>query len=423
MRKTIILFIIFFTSIILFAGQESKGNLVIIGGSLNENNKAVYEKFIQSGGGKENIRIAIIPAATETPAENGQYYVHDFARFGIPENRITVFPLAVKDDPSTKEVDESQWSKNGSNKELAEKMRQYTAVFFVGGDQARYRETLIDTQGNDLPLLAAIREVYEKGGVIAGTSAGAAIMSDPMFLGGNPVEAINGGVIYQLSPSGPEPKKKAWLSKGLGFFKGGIIDQHFLKRGRLGRLIPMLLYCRELKRHTLGFGVDEDTALVCQGNTVEVFGSSGVLMVDVAKTVVQVTPYGPKGENVILHYLEAGDSFNLETGQFYINAGRKPIEKGKEYNESCTLDTNILGGDSVKEIVTVGLADNLQERSEGLSFVLEKDGTGLGMQMIFRKTKDTVGYSGSVGDRDTYSAINVSLDFFPIIVQVKPALN
>jgi cyanophycinase len=426
MRKTSILFIlsiIFFSSVILFAGQEAKGGLVIIGGALNENNKAVYDKFSQLGGGKENIRIAIIPAATETPAKTGQYYVHDFARFGIPENRITVFPLAVKDDPSTKEVDESQWSKNGSNKELAEKMRQYTAVFFVGGDQARYRETLIDAQGNDLPLLAAIREVYDKGGVLAGTSAGAAIMSDPMFIDGNPVEAINGGVLYQLCPSGTAPKKKAWLSKGLGFFKGGIIDQHFLKRGRLGRLIPMLMYCREQKKHTLGFGVDEDTALVCQGNTVEVLGSSGVLIVDVAKTVVKDTPYGPKGENVILHYLEAGDSFNLETGRFSIDAGRKPIEKGKEYYETYSLDTNILGGDSVKEIVTTGLADNLQEKSEGLSFVLEKDGSGLGMQMIFRKTKDTVGYSGSVGDRETYSALNVALDFFPITVQVRPAFN
>jgi hypothetical protein len=145
--------------------------------------------------------------------------------------------------------------------------------------------------------------------------------------------------------------------------------------------------------------------------------------VDVAKTVVKDTPNGPKGENVILHYLEGGDSFNLETGRFSIDAGRKQIEKGKEYYESYTLDTNILGGDSVKEIVTVGLADNLQEKSEGLSFILEKDVTGLGMQMIFRKTKDTVGYSGSVGDRETYSAINVSLDFFPITVQVKPALN
>lgn len=423
MKKTIILTIIFFSSVILLANQGPKGGLVIIGGALNENNTAVYEKFFQLGGGKENIRIAIIPAATETPAETGQFYVRDFARFGIPESRITVFPLAVKDDPSTKDMDESKWSKNGSSKELAEKILQYTAVFFVGGDQARYRETLIDAEGNDLPLLAAIREVYDKGGVLAGSSAGAAIMSDPMFIDGNPVEAINGGVIYQLRPSGTAPKKKAWLSKGLGFFKGGIIDQHFLKRGRLGRLIPMLIYCREQKQHTLGFGVDEDTALVCQGNTVEVFGSSGVLIVDVAKTVVQDTPYGPKGENVILHYLEAGDSYNLETGQFRINSNRKPIQKGKEYNESYTLDTNILGGDAVKEIVTVGLADNLQEKSEGLSFILEKDGTGLGMQMIFRKTKDTIGYSGSVGDRDTYSAVNVSLDFFPIIVQVKPALN
>lgn len=425
MQKINILGIILISSAILYGGQggqgqDPKGSLVIIGGALNENNHAVYEKFIQLGGGKENIRIAIIPAATETPAQNGQFYIRDFARFGIPLSHITVFPLAVKDDPSTKDVDESQWAKNGSNKELAEKMRQYTAVFFVGGDQARYRETLIDDRGNDLPLLAAIREVYEKGGVISGTSAGAAIMSDPMFIDGNPVEAINGGVLYQLCPTNPGPPKKARLSKGLGFFKSGIIDQHFLKRGRPGRLIPALIYCRENEKHTLGFGVDEDTALVCQGNNVEVFGRSGVLMIDVAKAAVKETPLGPKGENVILHYLEEGDSYNLKTRQFQIHPGRKRVEKSKEYYESYSLDTNILGGDAVKEIITIGLADNLQEKSEGLAFTLEKDGSGPGMHMIFKKTNDTIGFFGTVDGRDTYSVLNVSLDFFPIIVQVKP---
>ncbi|MCU0287684.1 MAG: hypothetical protein MUF15_14995, partial [Acidobacteria bacterium] len=152
MKKIAILIVIIFVSSAFLPGQHHRGSLVIIGGGLNENNHAVYEKFIQLGGGKESIRIAIIPAATEAPAENGEFYIRDFARFGIPISHITVFPLAVKDDRTTKDVDESQWAKNGSSKQLAEKMKQYTAVFFVGGDQARYRETLIDDQGNDLPL-------------------------------------------------------------------------------------------------------------------------------------------------------------------------------------------------------------------------------------------------------------------------------
>ncbi|MCU0286396.1 MAG: cyanophycinase, partial [Acidobacteria bacterium] len=261
------------------------------------------------------------------------------------------------------------------------------------------------------------------GGVIAGTSAGAAIMSDPMFIDGNPVEAINGGVVYQLCPNPPAPQKKAWLSKGLGFFKGGIIDQHFLKRGRGGRLIPMLIYCKTHQMPTLGFGIDEDTALVYQGNTVEVLGSSGVLMIDIAKASICETPMGPKGENVILHYLEEGDSFNLETRQFYINPKRKRIERSKEYYESYSLDTNILGGDAVKEIITIGLIDNLQEKSEGLAFILEKDGFGLGMRMIFRKSKDTVGYYAKIGGKDTYTALYAVLDFFPVTVQVKSAFK
>lgn len=418
--KGIILSIIFFVQMGLFAGQESKGSLVIIGGALSPDNKAVYNRFIELGGGKENIRIAVIPAAGEKPVQSGQACVRDFIRHGIPESHIKVFPLAVKDDPSTPEVNEAQWAKNGSNKVLAAEILQYGAVFFVGGDQARYRETLMDAEGGDLPLLSSIREIYRKGGVISGTSAGAAIMSDPMIIGGSAPEAITSGVCFQEFPLGPEPEKKVWLTKGFGFFDRGIIDQHFLKRGRTGRLITTLLYCRKQKKYSIGFGVDEDTAIVYKDHTIEVIGRSGLLIIDTSGAVVEETKYGPKAKNIILHYLASGDSLNLETWAFHIAAGRKIVKKGDEYYETYPLDTNIFGKDAIKDILTAGLIDNRRDVSEGLSFTLDEEGNGIGMRLIFKKTGKTLGYYGKVNGKETYSALHVALECFPVTVRVTP---
>ena len=409
-----------FLSLSLFANQAPKGSLVIIGGALDPNNQEIYEKFIHLGGGKEKIRIAIIPAASINPTQSGQSFFRNFTRYGVPDTHIKIFPLAVKDDPSTKEINEAQWAKNGSDKKLAEEILHYNAVFFVGGDQARYRKTLMDADGNDLPLLVSIRAVFQKGGVIAGTSAGAAIMSDPMIIGGNPVEAITNGVIYQTFPSGPEPEKKVWLTRGFGFFKHGIIGQHFLKRGRTGRMIPVLLHCKKQNNHAAAFGVDEDTAIIYRDNTIEVAGSSGVLIIDTTNAKIKETPWGPKTKNITLHYLETGDSFNLETGQFHINPKREKIEKGKEYYKKYPLDTNIFGKDAVKEILTTGLMDNQQKKSEGLSFTLDEHGSGRGMRLVFRKTAKTIGYLGEIADRESFSALHVALDLFPITVRVKP---
>jgi hypothetical protein len=258
--------------------------------------------------------------------------------------------------------------------------------------------------------------------VIGGTSAGAAIMSDPMIISGNPVEAITAGVVFQEIPSGPEPEKKARLTRGFGFFKDGIIDQHFLKRGRMGRLIPAVLHAQKQQKHSLGFGVDEDTAIVYRNHTVEVIGTSGILIIDTSTAKMKETQWGPKAENIILHYLEGGDSFNLETGEFLINAGRKKIKKGKEYYKKYPLDTNIFGKDAVKEILTAGLVDNYQDRSEGLSFTLDKEGSGIGMQFIFKKTDKTIGYFGKIDGKETFSALHVAVDFFPITVSIKPAM-
>ena len=422
-KRTLCLVFIFLCTVIGWGSQRNTGgSLVIIGGALQPDNREIYHTFIQLGGGKENIRIAIIPAASASPVKSGTSYIKDFARYGVAENHIKLFPVAVKDDPSTKEVNESQWSQNGFKKELAEEMRRFNAVFFVGGDQERYRQTLKTADGKDAPLLTAIREIYKKGGVIGGASAGAAMMSDPMICEGNPMEAMLKKAVFNPGACPSEGEGGVRLTTGLGFFEPGLVDQHLLKRGRMGRLIAALLHLEEF---SLGIGIDEDTAAVYRekSKTIEVTGRSGILIVDTrnAETVSKKNQTGLTGlnvKNIILHYLEDGDSYHIQTRQFTINNQRKKIEIGKEYYKTSPLNTNILGKDAVKEIITGGLVDNRQEQAVGIAFTLEENGGGQGVKMVFRKGRHTAGSWAEINGKETYTALYIYLDIVPISIKI-----
>ena len=120
------------------------------------------------------------------------------------------------------------------------------SVYFTGGDQAKILAALAPGGVRD-PALTAIRAALDAGGLLAGSSAGAAMMSQPMILGGTSLEALVHGVTEN-------PKEPGLLiGTGLGFFPFGMVDQHFIKRGRLGRLVVAMTLGRgppRLRRST-----------------------------------------------------------------------------------------------------------------------------------------------------------------------------
>ena len=404
----------------LLAGQSgAKGSLVIMGGNIRSALDRITKRFIELGGGLERIRLAIIPAASADPAVSGRENAADFIRLGVAPERIRVFPVAVLDDPSTKDVDESKWIGNGSSQELANDMLNYTAVYFVGGDQIRYNQTLKKANGEDLPLLQSIRKVYADGGVIGGSSAGAAMMCDPMICDGSSMKALVAGAAYKPD-SCPEPKGVS-LSAGLGFFTAGVVDQHFLKRGRVGRLI-MALYA--LRHSWLGVGIDEDTAAVCRGETIEVLGSSGVLVIDVsaareAGEFNWSTEGGLRAKNILLHYLEEGDRYDIATRTPLPLPERKPIVAGKQENDDFAMATDLFGRDIFKGMLVDGMAENKKDSVTGIAFTLDDKGRGAGSQWTLRKTERFAGLYASIKDEDTYTVTYVSLEVQPITLRVK----
>jgi len=403
----------------LLLGQAgAKGSLVIIGVA-QESADRIFQRFIELGGGVEKIRLAIIPAGSPEPAVRGREYTADFTRLGVPAERIRVFPVAVVDDPSTKDVDESKWINNGSNEEMARDMLDYTAVYFSGGDQIRYNQTLKKANGEDTPLLRSIRKVYADGGVIGGSSAGAAMMCDPMICEGYSMKALNSGAAYKPD-SCPEAKGVS-LSNGLGFFSHGLVDQHFLKRGRVGRLI-MALYA--LPKVWLGVGIDEDTAAIYHAGTIEVLGSSGVLVIDVtaakaAGNFTWSTDGGFKAKGIILHYLEEGDRYDIATKTPLPLPERKPIIEGKKEYSEYPLATDLFGRDIFKGMLVDGMAENQKAETSGIAFTLDNEGRGTGSQWTLRKTDRFAGLYASIKDKDTYTVTYVSLEIQPLTIKVK----
>ncbi|BAY08743.1 cyanophycinase [Calothrix sp. NIES-2098] len=260
-----------------------KRQLVIIGGAEDkEGDCQILREFLRRAGGTK-AHIVIMTAATELPREVGENYIRVFERLGAEKVRIV--------DTETRE--------DAASSTALAAVNDATGIFFTGGDQARITSILKDTQ-----LDEAIHKRFAEGVVVAGTSAGAAVMPDTMIVEGD--SETNPRI--EIVDIGP----------GMGFLPGVIIDQHFSQRGRLGRLISALLQ----EPADLGFGIDENTAMVVTDNQIEVVGEGAVTIVDESDAthnnideILKDEPLAIFGAK--LHILPNGYKFDLET--------RKPI--------------------------------------------------------------------------------------------------
>lgn len=260
-------------------GEQVEGKLLIIGGAEDKKGDCrILKKFIQLAGGEE-ADIAVITTATEKPKEVGQDYQDIFLSLGAQR----VDPIHINTRADAEDV------------YLEERLKQATGIFFTGGDQLRITSTLGGT-----PISGLLYEIYQKGVVIAGTSAGASVMSDTMIVGGK---------------SNDTPKKSMLsMAPGLGFLKEVLIDQHFAQRGRIGRLLEAIAQ----NPFILGIGIDEDTAIVVNSHAhFEVLGSQTVTVADGRfVTHTNISELEPQESlallNVVLHVLPSGYRFDLQ---------------------------------------------------------------------------------------------------------------
>jgi len=274
------------------------GTLVMIGGGEDKEGDRVILREVarRLDGGK----LVLATVASHEPEGYFEAYQKAFADLGVTD----LTELYVRDRAETLDP---------------EKLRSFegaAGVFFSGGDQLR-----ISSQIGDTPVESRVREIYERGGLVAGTSAGASVMSDTMLVKGSSGESHRIGDLH--------------MAPGLGLVRDVIIDQHFAERGRFGRLFGAVAH----NPRELGLGIDEDTAIVLAGRRFEVLGSGCVYVIDGAgvthSNIAEARPERALSiYDVRLHVLSSGDVFEL--------ALRRPAEMPK-VGTSHAIEAEVTG--------------------------------------------------------------------------------
>ena len=251
------------------SGVDCQGSLVMIGGNLREENIDIWSRMVNlSSAGEGQLRVGVVTAANSEAAYWGEYYVEMFQRFGAPSVWL---PVTLEDRSSA------------YSQENVRLIQSCSGIFLGGGEPWRLALTLLelsqeDGRRRDTPVLAAIKSVRLRGGMIAGTSAGIEALSDSVFVtGGYSWEALTFGA--SEAGNGTDSRNLTYDPLGgLGVIEIILVDAHFRARGRYGRLTRLLADTRTGSERAIG--VDEDTALVCDvrqaSQSCEVIGSGGV---------------------------------------------------------------------------------------------------------------------------------------------------
>ena len=392
------------------------GNLVIAGGGLRDDNAEVFEEIIRLSGGSRAV-VGIIPAAGGSPVQSYLGFRDILKRYGLKETQIRLIRIATEDDKATKE-DESLWIGNAYDSATCRQIRECTGIWFSGGDQMRVTRALLNAEGYDTPALEAIRSVLARGGMVGGTSAGAAIQSKIMIGGGSSMGALMYGITDIYSEKEVDGRGKLYLTQGLGFFPEGIVDQHFDRRARMGRLAMALFKFSD--KYSLGFGIDENTALIynLKNRFITVKGKGGVSLLDISSASYQKKGDMPCLQNLQLSYLTAGDSLKLGIMQFIPAKNKVKVTGSENYQITELPSTGLLSGSgfTLMDFISVYLIDNKSlDKISTVTFKVQ----GLGFKLELRKVENTEGFMADLPDDEKYSFHGVRFDLIPVQLDIK----
>lgn len=278
--------------LIAIGGAEDKGTDLEVGeihcNNLNFFELGILRRIMEEAGGS-SARIEVITTASMIPTEVGDNYLNAFGKIGC-EN-VGVMHIRNRAD--------------ASDEEYLERIRRCNAVMFSGGNQLRLTATF---GGTAFLQILLDRFQQEETFVVAGTSAGAMAMSNTMIYEGNATRAHLKGEVK--------------ITTGLGFIDDVIIDSHFEKRGRFGRLAQAVA----TNPSCIGLGLGEDTGmLITEGNKMEAIGSGLVIIIDghdiLHCNVADIPDGNPISiENLKVHFCEKGNGYIRSQRKFLMEA-------------------------------------------------------------------------------------------------------
>lgn len=271
--------------LIPIGGNEDKGPDVNEVYSLDFVKEGILSRVVREGGGV-NSKILVIPTASRIPVEVGGNYMKAFGGLGCTD--VTVLNITER--------------AHAEKKEWLQLMEEADCVMFSGGDQSR----IVDIIGGSPMHEILTRRFENEGLVIAGTSAGAMAMSTEMVSGGSSTEALFKGAVD--------------MRDGMNFIPELIIDTHFIKRGRFGRMAEAVAR----HPHLLGIGLAEDTGLVItDSNHFTVIGSGMVIIFDPCDLTHNNEEILPEGTpmtmaNLRVHVLANSDTFTIDKKEIHV---------------------------------------------------------------------------------------------------------
>jgi cyanophycinase len=228
---------------------------------------------------KEDDYMIILPMSSEDPDSSIIFAKEDFAAIGI--KKVVGYNFTENSPVTQSSIDSIVNAK---------------LVFITGGDQTRFMK--IVGKG---PIYKAIHDAYKNGSTIAGTSAGAAVMSKKMITGNALKYPEYTGKYPTIEPENIE------ITEGLGLITNIIVDQHFIKRQRLNRLLAVVL---ENPEETC-IGIDESTAIIVSGNTFTVAGENQVIVLQNPKKNKKIAGNLLGGRGLTIEILLPGEKWKI----------------------------------------------------------------------------------------------------------------
>ncbi|WP_330115440.1 cyanophycinase [Pseudomonas sp. JS3066] len=382
------------------ASPLAEGHLIAVGGMLRASNVQVYEKFIELAGARDQSRIVIFPTASGSLSSSKRFQ-SELQALGVPIERISIIG-----------IDKQNYQSTMNDPAVLEPLSKATAVWFVGGDQARIARALYNSDGSESKTLQAVRAVFDRGGVVAGTSAGASVLGETMPTAyGVVMDTLDFGVAEQADQRGTA------LLKGAGLFKSGIIDQHFdqieeTSSGRAARMASYLIG----QKVTRGFGIDTNTAVWVQpGGRLQVIGEGYLTVMDASQARKQFGIYGTRLSGVQLAMLGAGDSYDTRSGKVMPAEGKSEITAGQEYLNGNQLITDLSAVSAISRAVLYGLADNTATHQFGLMTRYNPSGGyHYGYRFKFSEGEGFKAHSRIQDSLTSYTVQNVGLEIEPV---------
>lgn len=260
----------------------TEGSLFIIGGG-SRPDTLVQRMLSEAEVFKNQGYVFILPMSSSLPDSAIMWASEQFLKNGIPKERIKGYSFSHENKP---------WRQS-----LLDSLLNADLIYISGGDQARFMDVVQDSE-----LFSVIHNAYQKGSMIAGTSAGAAVMSEIMITG-NELNYDDYRSTYRALE-----KNNIETREGLGLIKDYVIDQHFVMRSRYNRLLTSIMEFPD----TQGIGIDESTAILVKNGKALVIGESQVILFsyDGNVNISENSKFGAK--NIRLDIYLAGEKFKIK---------------------------------------------------------------------------------------------------------------